>query len=50
MYTLYLTLVLMSGAVTIPVGQYHDELQCVAESGNLILTGIDKELLICERN
>lgn len=50
MYTLYLTLVLLGGEVHIPVGEYQDELQCVAESGNLRITGIDKELLTCIKN
>lgn len=50
MYTLYLTLVLLSGTTDIVVGQYDDELQCVAESGNLHITGIDKELLTCIKN
>lgn len=47
MYTLYLTLVLLSGTTDIAVGQYDDVLQCVAEAGSISLSGIDKGLLTC---
>ena len=50
MYTLYLTVMLLSGSVDIPIGEYDDWLQCVAEAGSVSLGGIEKELLYCATN
>lgn len=47
MYILLLTVTLLSGNTEIHIGSYVDELQCVAEAGSIINSGIDKELLTC---